>query len=67
MKVNWNNKKSTIDFANLRPGRCFIYGDCLYIKCNFAQQAVRLTDGAVCFKMCGEQVTPVNAEVRIID
>ena len=67
MRVNWDSKKNTIDFAQLRPGRCFVYGNCLYIKCNFAQYGVRLTDGAVCFKMCGIQVTPVNAEVQIID
>lgn len=67
MRVNWDSKKAMIDFAALRPGRCFIYGNCLFIKCKFAQQATRLTDGDVIFDMCGKRVMPVNAEVQIID
>ena len=67
MRVNWDSKKNTVDFAQLRPGHCFVYDNCLYIKCGFAQQAVRLTDGKVLFHNCGVQVTPVNAEVQIID
>ena len=67
MKVHWNNKGSTVDFASIRPGRCFEYGSCLYIKCNAKQQAVRMTDGAVYDDMCGQQVIPINAEVHIIN
>ena len=67
MRVHWNSEKDTIDFERMRPGRCFVYYSCLYIKCSFAQQAVRLTDGKVLFDMCGTQVMPTNAEVKIID
>ena len=67
MKVNWNSGKDKTDFGHIRPGCCFVYENCLYIKCGFAQQAVRLTDGAARFKMCGEFVTPVIAKVQVSD
>ncbi|KKN19134.1 hypothetical protein LCGC14_0948900 [marine sediment metagenome] len=67
MRVNWSIKRNTIDFTTLRPGRCFVYENCLYIKCGFAQYGVRLTDGKACFNMCSTQVTPVNAKVQVID
>ena len=67
MKVMENNEKNTVDFTELDPGDCFRYGGNLYIKSTCDQEAVRLIDGCAMEEMCGERVTPVNAEVQIID
>ena len=67
MRVKENNEKNTVDFAELEAGDCFRYGGKLWIKTNYAQDAVRLCDGTVYSDMCEDIVTPVNAEVQIID
>ena len=67
MRVRENNEKNTVDFTTLDTGDCFRYQGDLLIKTNGNQNAVCLGDGGEYDKMCGEQVTPVNAEVQIID
>lgn len=67
MRVKENNEKNTVDFEKLEPGDCFRYGGKLHIKSDYEQDSVCLTDGAAHDQMCGNQVTPVNAEVQIID
>lgn len=67
MRVIENNEKNTVDFAELKPGDCFRWGDSLLIRTDYEQDAVDLEDGSTYSNMCGDQVTPVNAEVQIID
>ena len=67
MKVRKQNEKKTVDFRNLKPGDCFEAWDRLYVKSTVGQQATGLEDGDGRVNMCGIQVTPVNAEVQIID
>jgi hypothetical protein len=72
MRVIENNEKNTVDFADLEPGDCFRHTtknhvSQLYIKSQCGQEAVGLSDGFALCDMCGDMVTPVNAEVQIID
>ena len=67
MKVLGKNEKNTVDFVELDAGDCFQYEGNLYVKSEYEQDAVGLTDGHALCDMCGDQVTPVNAEVQIID
>lgn len=67
MRVKENNKDDMVDFANLDAGDCFRYCGALYVKSDFEQDAVGLTDGHALEGMCGDMVAPVNAEVQIID
>lgn len=67
MKILENNEKNTVDFAELDPGDCFRWEGGLYIKSDYEQDAVGLGNGHPLAEMCGEQVTPVNAEIQIID
>ena len=67
MKVRENNEKNIVDYATLNKGDCFRYQGYLLIKTDGSQNAVCLSDGSEYDRMCGEQVTPVNAEVQIID
>lgn len=67
MKVKENNEKNTVDYEKLEPGDCFRFEDELFIKSDYDQDAVGLKSGHAKCDMCGEQVTPVNAEVQIID
>jgi len=67
MKVIGNNEKNTVDFADLKPGDCFRWDSDIYVKSAYGQDAICLDDGFMIQEMCGEQVTPVDAEVRIID
>lgn len=68
MRILENNEKNKVDFAELDAGDCF--RDCdgeLMIKTDWEQDAVSLEDGQVFGNFCGKEVTPVNAEVRVID
>ena len=68
MKVLENNEKNTVDFAELEPGDCFRDEDGdLLIKTDCEQDAVQLSNGIVYGGLCGDMVTPVNAEVQIIN
>lgn len=67
MRINENNEENTVDFANLSAGDCFRYYGDLCVKSEVEQEAVGLKTGKGFANMCGEQVTPVNAEIRIID
>ncbi len=66
MKVRENSEEKTVDFGRLNPGDCFRWNDELYIKSDFNQNAVGLNDGHALTDMCGDMVTPVNAEVQIL-
>ena len=59
------NNKNIVDFAELEPGDCFRWEGSLLIKTDYKQDAVDLKNGSVYVDMCGDQVTPVNAEVKI--
>ena len=61
------NEKNTVDYGDLNAGDCFKAWGKLYIKSAFEQGATALKDGEARCNMCGIQVTPVNAEVQIID
>ena len=67
MNVIKKSKKSEVDFANLKPGDCFEAWNTLYIKSCGGQQATGLKNGEARVNMCGIYVTPINAEVHIID
>ena len=67
MRVLENNEKNTLDFEELDAGDCFRYAGELHIKSDFEQDSVCLNNGIAYDKMCGKQVTPVNAQVQIID
>ena len=67
MRVMENNEKNTVNFTELDPGDCFRYKGQLYVKSDCGQEAVGLLDGDAICSMCDTQVTPVNAEVQIID
>lgn len=67
MRVIENNEKNTVNFTKLKSGDCFRWRGNLYVKSECDQEAVGLTDGDALENMCGDQVTPVNAEVQIID
>ncbi len=67
MRVRENNEKNKVDFADLGEGDCFRYCGELWIKTDYEQDGVCLVDGNVHEDMCGDMVTPVNAEVQIID
>ena len=67
MKVLENNEKNLVDFAKLDAGDCFRYQSDLCIRSDWKQEAVSLNDGTVYEDMCGELVTPVNAEIQVID
>lgn len=67
MKVLKNNEKNLVDFTDLGAGDCFRYMGKLWIKTDYEQDGVCLTDGLVHTEMCGDMVIPVNAEVHIID
>lgn len=68
MRILEGNKKKTVDFEELKSGDCFrdAEGD-LMMKIDIDQDAVELSNGVVYGGLCGDQVTPVNAEVHIID
>lgn len=60
--------KDKVDFAELKTGDCFInYDGSLMFKTNYKQSAVDLRDGCLYSGLCGGQVTPVNAEVHIVN
>lgn len=67
MKVMENNEKNLVDFADLDAGDCFRYQGDLCVKSDYRQEAISLNDGTAYEDMCGERVTPVSAEVQIID
>ena len=67
MRVKENNEKNVVDFGELDKGDCFKWEGNLYIKSACDQEAVGLNDGFALADMCGEMVTPVNAEVQVID
>ena len=67
MKVRENNEKSKVDFTNLKPGDCFRAWGSLYVKSRKDQDATNLKNGEARVNMCGIYITPVNAEVQIID
>ena len=67
MRVIKSNKENKVDFASLRPGDCFEAWGELYVKSSADQQATGLSTGQARVSMCGIQVTPVNAEVHVIN
>ena len=67
MRVKGNNEKNTVDFEDLSAGDCFRYEKNLYVKSSYSQDAIGLSDGHALCNMCDTQVTPVNAEVQVID
>lgn len=67
MKVRDKAEQEKVDYTGLRPGDCFRYDGETCIKTRFEQDAVVLNTGEVWSDMCGNMVTPVNAEVQIID
>jgi len=67
MRVIKGTEKSTVDFVTLKPGDCFEKWGELYIKSQAEQQATGLENGEARVNMCGVYVTPVNAEVQIIN
>lgn len=68
MKVIEKSRENTVDFSTLKVGDCFKDGEGdLMMKLDEKQKAVNLSDGCVYGDMCGDAVTPVNAEVQIID
>lgn len=67
MKVRSSSEKQKVDFATLKPGDCFMAWDKLYVKSQSKQQATGLENGDARVCMCGIYVTPVNAEIQIID
>ena len=67
MRIKENKKTNKIDFASLRPGDCFEAFGRLYVKSQAEQRATGLETGDARVCMCGIFVTPVNAEVQIID
>jgi len=67
MRIKENNEGNTVDYGELEAGDCFRYKNKLYVKADYEQDAICLTDGSMQCDMCGEKVTPVNAEVQIID
>lgn len=67
MRIKENNEGNTVDYGELEAGDCFRYREELYLKADFEQDAICLTDGSMLTDMCGDMVIPVNAEVQIID
>lgn len=67
MRVRENNEKNTVDFGELKPGDCFRFEGDLCVKSTHQQNATGLESGDHFYDMCGILVTPVNAEVHIID
>lgn len=68
MKVVKSSKKDKVDFGELKSGDCFLDGDGdLMMKTDHAQDAVQLDDGCIYTDLCGDEVTLVNTEARIID
>lgn len=68
MKIIEKSKKGTVDFSTLKVGDCFKDDDGdLMMKLDEKQKAVGLSNGYVYDDMCSDAVTPVNAEVQIID
>jgi len=65
--VEKSMKKKKVDFKDLNAKDCFRWEDSVYIKINRDQCAIDLADGCMVDDMCGHGVTPVNAEVHIID
>lgn len=68
MEINENVKQNVVDFETLNPGDCFKdkEGD-IMIKTDWEQDAVMLRDGVVFSDQCGQMVTPIDAEVQIIN
>ena len=68
MEINENVEQNTVDFEMLNPGDCFKDEDGdVMIKIDWEQNAVLLRNGVVFSSQCGKMVTPINAEVRIIN
>jgi len=67
MRILENKEKNLVDFTDLSVGDCFRYDGQLYIKSDCDQEAVGLVDGNALSELCNTRVTPVNAEVHIID
>lgn len=65
MKVK-NKIEKNVNFVDLDAGDCFRWKGGLYIKTDW-EQAVYLNDGMIITNTCGNMVTPVNAEVQIVD
>ncbi len=67
MKIKEDYGENMMDFAELEAGDCFKWRSDLYIKTDYEQDAVRLSDGLALDNMCDKQVTPINVEVQIIN
>ena len=64
-----NKVNATATFAELRPGDCFLYDNCLFIKFNSTVKAPHnafcFVDNATCIFKDEWQVCPVDAEITI--
>lgn len=67
MKIVNSKDDGTVDFETLDEGDCFKWDGRLMIKTDVSQDAVCLDNGEILGEMCGDMVTPINAEIRIID
>ena len=68
MKVIEKKENNKVDFADLNVGDCFKDDDGdIMIKTDWEQEAVHLATGIVYINQCERMITPVNAEVQIID
>lgn len=67
MKINESKSNETVDFESLDEGQCFRWQNRLMIKTDIGQDGVCLDNGEILCDMCDDVVTPVNAEVHIID
>lgn len=67
MRVKENNERNLVSFSKLKQGDCFRWSNSILIKTDVEQDAVDLADGVVYSNMCDDMVTPINAEVQIID
>ncbi|MCK5611630.1 hypothetical protein KAR91_57700 [Candidatus Pacearchaeota archaeon] len=73
MKIVRHEKEESkrILFEDLDKGACFWFSDetdeNIWMKTNYEQDAVDLTDGEYRNKLCGETVYPVNIELHIFD
>ena len=69
MRIRKKNEESTtVDFATLEVGTVFYDSDGdLIMKTDHEQDGVDLSTGAIYTDHCGDRVTPVRAEVQILD
>jgi len=72
MKIVNKNSKGKVTLKKIARGECFTYCRAYYMKtdeitCEREIKVVQLNSGILCHYDLDEEVTPVNAEVRILE